>query len=158
MFLASRLLVAVVVLTPYALAELTHDHPAPEKLGSVSFAVVPNENPVRPIAGVIPQGQPRSSSSLPTCSSMVNEIRRCTRVQWDVFRRQISQGRAEAAHSTVASGSFRRPVVRSDGAARRLAAPLRLGPFLVAQSSAARASPSPTRDAFSIGDSKRNTT
>jgi hypothetical protein len=39
MFLASRLLVAVVVLTPYALAELTHDHPAPEKLGSVSFAV-----------------------------------------------------------------------------------------------------------------------
>ncbi len=39
MFLASRLLVAVVVLTPYALAQGTHDHPAPEKLGSVSFAV-----------------------------------------------------------------------------------------------------------------------
>jgi hypothetical protein len=119
--------------------------------------LVPNENPVRPVAGVIPQGQPRSSSSLPTCSSMMNEIRRCTSVQGDVFRRQISQGRAEAAHSAVASGSFRRPVVRSDGADRRPAAALRLAPLPATEWNVERASPSPTRDAFSIGDSKRNT-
>jgi hypothetical protein len=53
-------------------------------------------------------------------------------------------------------GPFRRRFVGSDGADRRPAAAPRLDPFLVAQSSAARASPFPTIDAFSIGDSKQN--
>jgi len=48
---------------------------------------------------------------------------------------------------------LRRPVVRNGGAVSRpVATPPRI-PFLAAESLAARASPSPTRDAFAIGDS-----
>jgi hypothetical protein len=53
-------------------------------------------------------------------------------------------------------GPFRRRFAGSDGADRRPAAALRLVPFPGAQSSAVRASPFPTRDGFSIGDSKQN--
>src|SRR5215467_1619947 len=49
--------------------------------------------------------------------------------------------------------SLRRPVVRSGDAAHRPGAAPRLSPFASAESLAARASPSPTRDAFAIGDS-----
>ena len=48
---------------------------------------------------------------------------------------------------------LRRPVVRNRGAVRRPVAGPRPIPFLAAASLAARASPSPTRDAFAIGDS-----
>ena len=73
----------------------------------------------------------------------------------DPSRIWISKGRAEAAHSRADSGYFRRPVVRSDGADRRPAGAPRLAPFPAAERVAVRASPYPTRDAFSIGDSKR---
>ena len=52
--------------------------------------------------------------------------------------------------------ALRRPVVHNGGAVRRpLARPRRI-PFLAAESLAARASPFPARDAFSIGDSRQN--
>jgi hypothetical protein len=62
-----------------------------------------------------------------------------------------------AAARAFRGGSFRRLVVRSDGAVHRPGTPPRLIPFPVAESLVVRASPSPTRDAFSIGDSSRNT-
>ena len=58
----------------------------------------------------------------------------------------------------VDSDSFRQPVVRSGGAVRRPAAPPRRAPFPEVESLVAMVSPSPTRDASSIGDSNRNTT
>src|SRR5258708_25038607 len=54
-------------------------------------------------------------------------------------------------------GVFRGPVVRSGDAIHRPAALPRLTPLSAAEWVVARASPSPTRDAFSIGDSNRNT-
>src|SRR5208337_336153 len=66
------------------------------------------------------------------------------------------KSRAEAAHSTVASGSFRRPGVRSGGAVRRPAGRPRLAPLPVAEWVVTRASPSLARDAFSTDDSSRN--
>ena len=62
----------------------------------------------------------------------------------------------DAARRTVDSGSFRRTVVRSGGAVGRLAVPLRLVLVPAAERVVARASPSPTRDGFSIGDSNRS--
>ena len=58
----------------------------------------------------------------------------------------------------VDSDSFRQPVVRSGGAVRRPAAPPRRTPFPEVESLVALVSPSPTKDASSIGDSNRNTT
>src|SRR5215469_398320 len=52
---------------------------------------------------------------------------------------------------------FRQPVVRSGGAAHRLAAPTQPTPFLAAESLVAPASPSPTKDAFWSDDNTRNT-
>src|ERR1700748_1686731 len=52
---------------------------------------------------------------------------------------------------------LRRPVVRNGGAVRRPVATPRPIPFLATESLAARASPSPTRDGFAIGDSNPNT-
>src|SRR5258708_18614683 len=106
--------------------------------------------------GVIPPSEPRSSSSSRTCSSLVNEIRGCTRGQGSVVRRQISRAE-QLACSAAESGSFRRPVVRRGGGVQRSAALPRLTPLSAAEWVVARASPSPTRDAFSIGDSNRNT-
>ena len=63
----------------------------------------------------------------------------------------------KVVRNVVDSGFFRQPVVRSGGAVRRPAAPSRRTPFREVESLVARASPSPTRDAFSIGDSNRNT-
>ncbi len=54
------------------------------------------------------------------------------------------------------SGSFRRPVVRSGGAVRRRGVALRRIPFRAGESFVAPVRPSPTKDAFSIGDSNRN--
>jgi hypothetical protein len=51
---------------------------------------------------------------------------------------------------------FRQPVVRTDGATRRVAAAPRLAPFPLVESVVAPASPFPTKDAFSIGDSTGN--
>ena len=51
---------------------------------------------------------------------------------------------------------FRQPVVRSDGAIRRVGAAPRLAPFPLLESIVAPASPFPTKDAFSIGDSTGN--
>jgi hypothetical protein len=48
------------------------------------------------------------------------------------------------------------PVVRSGGAAHRPAAAPQLVPFPTAELVLARVNPSPTRDAFSIGDSRQN--
>src|ERR1035441_9866483 len=58
--------------------------------------------------------------------------------------------------NAVDSDFFAQPVVRSGGAVHRPEALPRLAPFLAAEWVAARASLSPTRDAFSIGDSSRN--
>ena len=58
----------------------------------------------------------------------------------------------------VDSDSFRQPVVRSGGGVRRPAAPPRRTPFPEVESLVALVSPSPTKDASSIGDSNRNTT
>jgi len=54
------------------------------------------------------------------------------------------------------SGSFRQPVVRSGGAVRRRGVALRRIPFRAGESLVAPVRPSPTKDAFSIGDSNRN--
>src|SRR6516164_5090158 len=54
-------------------------------------------------------------------------------------------------------GFFRQPVVRSGGAAHRLAAPPQPTPFLAAESLVAPESPSPMKDAFSIDDNTRST-
>ncbi len=59
--------------------------------------------------------------------------------------------------SLADSGSFRQPVVRSDGAVHQPAVAPRRPPFPAAESLVAPVSPSPTRDVFSIGDSNRNT-
>ena len=53
-------------------------------------------------------------------------------------------------------GLFRRPVVRTGGVTRPLAELPRLAPSPLAESIVAPASPSPTKDAFSIGDSARD--
>src|SRR6516225_7170051 len=58
-----------------------------------------------------------SSNRLPTCSSVVKEIRRCTLVK-GAYLGDRCQSRAKAVRSTVAWGLFRRPVVRSGGAVR----------------------------------------
>ncbi len=71
--------------------------------------------------------------------------------------RQTAKGRAEAARRPVESGCFRRPVVRSGGAVRRPGTAPPLPPLPSAEWIVAPASLSPTRDAFSIGDSSRNT-
>ena len=57
---------------------------------------------------------------------------------------QVSKGAVRAVRSTVDSGSFRRPVVRSGDAVRRPAAAPRLVPCPPAEWVAARANPSPT--------------
>ena len=51
---------------------------------------------------------------------------------------------------------FRQPVVRSGDVARPLAGPPQLAPLPLAELIAAQASPSPEKDAFSIGDSTGN--
>src|SRR5260370_5203886 len=124
---------------------------------STGSGVVPNANFVHADTGVIFPGEPRSSSSSRTCLRLVNENLRM-RV------RAREQGSAtdcrrpgDGVRSTVDSGSFRQRVVRSGGAVRRLAVPLRLVPVPAAEPVVARESPSPTRDAFSIGDTNRNT-
>ena len=53
-------------------------------------------------------------------------------------------------------GLFRRPVVRTGDVVRPAAEPPRLAPFPPAESVAVQASPSPRKDAFSIGDNTRN--
>jgi hypothetical protein len=60
-----------------------------------------NENSVQPIAAVIPPSEPRSPSSSRTCSSLVNEIRGCTRGQGSVVRRQISRAEHVPAENSV---------------------------------------------------------
>ena len=97
------------------------------------------------------------SHSVRPCLSLVNEIRRCTRLQESTVRTQISKPQGEAARSVVDAGVFRQPVVRSGGAVHQPAAPTRRTPFPAAESHVAPASPSPTKDVFSIGDSNRNT-
>jgi len=47
---------------------------------------------------------PRSSSSLRPCLSLVNELRRCTRVQGSTVRTQISMAQGEKARGVVDSG------------------------------------------------------
>jgi len=59
---------------------------------------------------VIPPTGPRSSNSLRPCLSLVNEIRRCTRVQGSTVRTQISMAQGEKARGVVHSGFFRQPV------------------------------------------------
>ena len=84
-----------------------------------------------------PKAPPRSSNrsnSLPTCSSVVKEIRRCTLVK-GAYLGDRCQSRAKAVRSTVAWGLFRRPVVRSGGAVRRPGKPPRLVPLPAAESS-----------------------
>src|SRR6267142_7265101 len=53
------------------------------------------------------------------------------------------------------SGPFRQPVVRSRGAVRRRGVALRRIPFRAGESLVTPVRPSPTKDAFSIGDSNR---
>ena len=123
---------------------------------------VSNENFVRPDNGVISTGVLRNSESQavrgPACLlELLNKIRGCTCVRGSAVRRQISNGQFHSAHSTVGSGCFRPPVVHSGGAVRRLGVPLRPTPLPAAERVVARASPSPTRDGFSIRDSNRNT-
>src|SRR6266446_2282121 len=74
---------------------------------------------------VIPPTGPRSSNSLRPCLSLVNEIRRCSRVQGSTVRTQISMAQGEKARGVLDSGFFRQPVVRSGDAVHRPAAPPR---------------------------------
>src|SRR6267378_3741352 len=64
--------------------------------------------------------------------------------------------KSESQYRQVDSGSFRQPVVRSGGAVRRRGVALRRIPFRAGESLVAPVRPSPTKDAFSIGDSNRN--
>jgi hypothetical protein len=82
---------------------------------------------------------------------------RGTRVQRCTVRRQISKVRVEVTRSALNSVFFRRPVVRSGCAVHRPAVAPRPIPFTDAESLVAPASPSPTKDVFSIGDNNRNT-
>jgi hypothetical protein len=85
--------------------------------------IVPAEKSVQPMADVMPPPEPQSSSSLRPCLSLVNEIRRCTRVQGSTVRTQSSKAQGEAARSVVDTGFFRQTVGRSGDAIHRPAAP-----------------------------------
>src|SRR6516162_6568084 len=126
-----------------------------------SRLLVPNENPVHPAADVIPQGATakfkpfKQFADLLECSKGNSQMHPC-KIK-GAYLGDRCQSRAKAVRSTVAWRLFRRPVVRSGGAVRRPGKPPRLVPLPAAESVVAQVSPSPTRDAFSIGDSKRNT-
>src|SRR6516225_10057365 len=104
-----------------------------------------------------PSTGPQSSSSLRPWLSLMNDIRRCTRVRGSTVQTLISKRQGVAARSVVDSGGFRQPVVRSGDAVHRPAALPRRIPFPAAESLVTRVNPSPTKDGFAIGDSNRNT-
>jgi len=58
---------------------------------TASTGTVPNENSVRPMADVIPPNEPRSSSGLRLCLSLVNGIRGGTRGQGSAIRTTVSK-------------------------------------------------------------------
>src|SRR5208283_1626766 len=90
---------------------------------------------------------------------LVNTIRMMQACQRSRDQAQIAKGQSERSCVTlVDSDAFRQPVVRSGGAVRRPAAPPRRTPFPEVESLVALVSPSPRKDASSIGDSNRNTT
>jgi hypothetical protein len=117
---------------------------------------VPNENSVPCIADVIAQAKPEISSVRGNGLSQVNDISRCARAQGRQFGRRCRRA-IEVARGEVDSGSLRRPVVHSGGAVHRPGTRPRLTPFPEAEWIVAGASPFPTRDAFLIGGSSRNT-
>ena len=67
---------------------------------------VPNENSVRPVADVIPQGETAKLKQIAACSSLVKKVRRRTHVQGSAVPGQTSNGRTEAAHSKIDWGFF----------------------------------------------------
>src|SRR5215472_1703529 len=109
---------------------------------------------MQPIAEVLSSKRIEDSSGLRLCLSLMNEIRRQPR---ETVWAQISKAQGDAARGAMDSEFFRQPVVRSGGVAHRLAAPTQPTPFLAAESLAAPASPSPTKDVFWIDDNTRNT-
>ena len=76
--------------------------------------------------------------------------------QRDSLGANLSKAQGDAARGAMGFGFFRQPVFRSGGAARRRGVALRRIPFRAGESVVAPVSPSPTKDAFSIGDSNRN--
>jgi hypothetical protein len=96
---------------------------------------------VERLAALLESGEPNSL------------MRTCARA---LFGQEISNAEDGQRAAWLDSGSFRRPVVRSGGAVRRRGVALRRTPFRAGESLVAPVSPSPTKDAFSIGDSNRN--
>jgi len=119
--------------------------------------IVSNENSVQAMAEVISPNRTAKLKRLGPWLSLMKETRRCTRVRGSTVQTLISKRQGEAARGAVASGAFRQPVVHSGDAVHRLAALPRRIPFSAAESALAQASPCLRRDAFSIGDSNRNT-
>ena len=119
--------------------------------------IVPTENSVQSMGGVIPPTGSQASSSLRLCPSRANEIRLCTLPQGSTVRTQIPMAQGEKRVSVVEPGFFREPVVRSGDAVHRPEAQPRRTPFPAAESLVAPVSLSPMRDVFSIGDNNRNT-
>ena len=67
----------------------------------------------------LPQPDRKASSSSQPSLSLMNEIRRCTRVQATTVRTQTSNPQGKAARNVADSGSLRQPVVHNGGAAHR---------------------------------------
>jgi hypothetical protein len=83
-------------------------------LNCLSPCCVPNENPVQPMADAIPQANHEFSSF--TCVCRANEIHPCTCAHGRRSSDPRFRGSSEALPNTADGGSFRRLVVRSDGA------------------------------------------
>jgi hypothetical protein len=59
--------------------------------GSVASPIVPTENSVQPMTGVIPPNEPQSSSGLRPCLNLVTEIFRWASVQGSAVQTEISK-------------------------------------------------------------------
>jgi hypothetical protein len=118
----------------------------PRGASGLMFLSVPNENAIRP-------RMTRFIATMRAWFLTFAAILERTGAPLSAVR-QISNRESAVARSRF--GLLRRPVVHSGDAARPPAEPPRLAQFPAAVSIAVRASPSPTKDAFSIGDSTRN--
>ncbi|SRR6266436_1616 len=81
-------------------------------------------------------------------------MRTCSRA---LFGQAISNGKGVQHAAWLDSSSVRQRAVRSGGAVHRPAAPPRRTPLPAVESLVAAVNPSPTKGAFSIGGSNRNT-
>lgn len=120
--------------------------------------IVPSENSVQPIAAVIPSNRTANLEQFaaPLESGEPNSPMHACATEHSSDM-DFKAPRIGTAQPRVDSGSFRKPAVRSGGAAHQPAVAPRRTPFPAAESLVAPASLSPTKDVFSIDGSNRNT-